>query len=77
MVNTQSRITSLRAIEALRAGVPNRDAVQALGSSQPVVEKRFKQMLTQTLTQTLSETLSENFLTWQIYSRPSICAFIW
>lgn len=40
-----SRVTSWRAIEALRAGVPNRDAVQALGSSQPLVEDRFRQTL--------------------------------
>ncbi|MDO8635918.1 MAG: DUF2791 family P-loop domain-containing protein [Dehalococcoidia bacterium] len=40
-INTQSR----RAIEALRAGVPNQDAVRALGSSQPDLEKRFKQQL--------------------------------
>jgi hypothetical protein len=30
-----------RAIEALRAGVPNRDAVQALGCEQPEIERRF------------------------------------
>lgn len=40
-----ARVTSWRAIEALRAGVPNRDAVQALGSSQPVMEERFRQVL--------------------------------
>ena len=40
-----SRITNWRAIEALRAGVPNRDAVQALGSSQPLVEEKFQQTL--------------------------------
>lgn len=40
-----SRVTSWRAIEALRAGVPNRDAVQALGSSQPLVEEKFRQVL--------------------------------
>jgi hypothetical protein len=31
-----------RAIEALRAGVPNRDAVRLLGSAQPHVEARFE-----------------------------------
>lgn len=34
-----------RALEALRAGVPNRDAVAALGSSQTGVEDRFTQLL--------------------------------
>ena len=42
---TDSRITSWRAVEALRAGVPNRDAVQALGSSQPLMEERFEQLM--------------------------------
>lgn len=39
------RITSRRALEALRAGVPNRDAVAALGSLQTGVEDRFSQLL--------------------------------
>jgi hypothetical protein len=34
-----------RALEALRAGVPNRDAVMALGSLQVGVEDRFSQLL--------------------------------
>lgn len=34
-----------RAIEALRAGVPNQDAVRALGSSQSELEKRFREQL--------------------------------
>jgi P-loop Domain of unknown function (DUF2791) len=34
-----------RALEALRAGVPNRDAVMALGSMQVGVEDRFSQLL--------------------------------
>lgn len=34
-----------RAIEALRAGVPNRDAVQALGCAQPEIEGQFRRML--------------------------------
>ena len=34
-----------RAIEALRAGVPNRDAVRALGSAQPHIEERFVKLL--------------------------------
>lgn len=34
-----------RAIEALRAGVPNRDAVQVLGCAQPDIEGQFRRML--------------------------------
>lgn len=34
-----------RAIEALRSGVPSRDAVQLLGSNQPEAEARFQQLL--------------------------------
>lgn len=36
-----------RAIEALRAGVPNRDAVQEMGTDQPAIENRFHQALSQ------------------------------
>lgn len=39
------RLQSRRALEALRAGVPNRDAVAALGSLQTAVEDRFSLML--------------------------------
>jgi len=34
-----------RAIEALRSGVPNRDAVRLLGCNQPATERRFKDQL--------------------------------
>lgn len=37
-----------RAIEALRSGVPNRDAVEALGCSQVEIERRFQSQLEQT-----------------------------
>ncbi len=37
----------LRALEALRNGVPNRDAVKILGCNQPDAESRFDDMLTQ------------------------------
>ncbi len=42
---TPARVQYRRAIEALRAGVPNRDAVRALGSLQPAIEKRFLSQL--------------------------------
>ncbi|MDA0734758.1 MAG: DUF2791 family P-loop domain-containing protein [Chloroflexi bacterium] len=46
-MSTATQVSSWRAIEALRAGVPNRDAVQALGmgTAQPNIEARFRQML--------------------------------
>jgi len=37
-------VTARRAIEALRAGVPSRDAVAALGSGQSAIEDRFEAM---------------------------------
>ena len=40
-----SRLTSRRALEALRNGVPNGDAVAVLGCSQPDVEEEFTAML--------------------------------
>ncbi|HXI13807.1 MAG TPA: BREX system ATP-binding domain-containing protein [Thermoanaerobaculia bacterium] len=40
-------MTSRRAIEALRSGVPNRDAVTALGCMQPDIETKFRTMLDQ------------------------------
>ena len=39
------RMRNRRAIEALRAGVPNRDAVLALGSTQPEIEANFREQL--------------------------------
>jgi hypothetical protein len=37
-------LVARRAIEAMRAGVPSRDAVAALGSGQPAIEDRFEAM---------------------------------
>lgn len=39
------RMQALRAIEALRAGVPNRDAVVALGSNNEYIESEFRRRL--------------------------------
>lgn len=44
-MNVAGRIHDKRAIEALRAGVPNRDAVTALGTAHPEIEERFRTML--------------------------------
>lgn len=41
----EKQIEYRRAIEALRSGVPNRDAVQALGCHQPSIEERFRDQL--------------------------------
>lgn len=41
----KTQIESRRAVEALRAGVPNRDAVRVLGSSQQEIEDKFRQQL--------------------------------
>jgi hypothetical protein len=38
-------VAARRALEALRAGVPSRDAVRVLGSEQPHVEDRFRRQL--------------------------------
>ena len=45
MNGERSTLPARRALEALRAGVPNRDAVAALGSQQTAVEDRFNQLL--------------------------------
>jgi len=42
---TEAEVAHRRAIEALRAGVPNRDAVRALGCSQPHIEEKFREQL--------------------------------
>ena len=42
---SEQRVQDRRAIEALRSGVPNRDAVRVLGSSQPEIEERFAEQL--------------------------------
>lgn len=47
---TETVMNYQRALEALRNGVPNRDAVRVLGSSQPEVEKLFAETLTATQT---------------------------
>ena len=43
--STTSRLNNRRALEALRNGVPNGDAVAVLGCSQPAVESAFNDML--------------------------------
>ena len=45
MNDESTTLPARRALEALRAGVPNRDAVAALGSQQTAVEDRFNQLL--------------------------------
>ncbi len=38
-------VVDRRAVESLRSGVPNRDAVRALGCAQPAIEDRFRRQL--------------------------------
>jgi len=45
--DTLDRTSALRALEALRNGVPNRDAVRALGRTQPRAVDAFESMLNQ------------------------------
>ena len=45
MARSNSYVQDRRAIEALRAGVPNRDAVRALGCAQPEIEEAFRRQL--------------------------------
>lgn len=42
---SEQRVQDRRAIEALRSGVPNRDAVRVLGSSQQEIEQHFADQL--------------------------------
>ena len=42
---TDGVVSARRALEALRSGVPNQDAVMALGASQPAIESAFMEML--------------------------------
>jgi len=44
ITSTDRAVASRRAIEALRAGVPSRDAVAATGSGQSAIEDRFAQL---------------------------------
>ncbi len=42
---TSQKVECRRAIEALRSGVPNRDAVRSLGCEQPTIEQKFREQL--------------------------------
>jgi bacteriophage exclusion system BrxC/D-like protein len=44
-MSTSGRLAARRAIEALRSGVPSRDAVAALGSGQSDIEDRFTTLI--------------------------------
>lgn len=51
-----------RAIEALRSGVPNRDAVEALGCSQTDIEQRFRDQLERTQKDAVAERMTQGML---------------
>lgn len=46
MTDGAAKLMNRRAIEALRAGVPNSDAVRMLGSHHPRIEEKFRELLT-------------------------------
>lgn len=48
-MNIDEQVKNRRAIEALRNGVPNRDAVTVLGCNQPDIEEKFRHQLQYTL----------------------------
>ncbi len=56
------RQTQRRAIEALRAGVPSRDAVRALGCRQPALEAHFRQRLNAAKEGAMEETQAAGML---------------
>src|SRR4030042_2397429 len=47
-MNIDEQVKNRRAIEALRNGVPNRDAVAVLGCNQPEIEDKFRRQLQNT-----------------------------
>jgi len=47
-MNIDNHVKNRRALEALRNGVPNRDAVSVLGCNQPEIEKIFLRQLQNT-----------------------------
>lgn len=47
-MNIDEQVRNQRAIEALRNGVPNRDAVTVLGCNQPEIEDKFRRQLEST-----------------------------
>lgn len=47
-MNIDDQVKNRRAIEALRNGVPNRDAVAVLGCNQPEIEDKFRRQLQST-----------------------------
>jgi DNA replication protein DnaC len=47
-MNIEEQMRNKRAIEALRNGVPNRDAVTELGCNQPEIEDKFRRQLQNT-----------------------------
>jgi len=53
-MNNNDQVKNRRALEALRNGVPNRDAVTVLGCNQPGIEEKFRQLLQNTV-QSISE----------------------
>ena len=49
MMADEQQLQARRALEALRSGVPNKDAVQSLGCDQPAVIERYTRQLSATI----------------------------
>ena len=61
-MNMDEQVMNRRAIEALRNGVPNRDAVAVLGCNQPEIEEKFRQQLQSTIKTTTNGGRNEGML---------------
>ncbi len=61
-MNSDGQVNRRRAIEALRSGVPNRDAVLALGCAQPEIEAKFRQLLDSTKQNVSDGTMTQGML---------------
>ncbi len=61
-MNIDEQVKNQRAIEALRNGVPNRDAVMVLGCNQPEIEEKFLQQLHNTKQTVSDESKNEGML---------------
>lgn len=62
MTDEQDKVAHRRAIEALRAGVPNSDVVVALGCTQPEIEEKFKGYLQEIKASSHDSSLSRGLL---------------
>ena len=62
MVEEGRRVVARTAVEAMRNGVPSREAVRQLGSNQPAAEERFRAMLNEVESNIEGESAHEGML---------------